>query len=136
MKALECATCKRLQAPQKPRPSTAPRLHIGQFGDELQIDNFYLHPGLQEPPNHGDLRPHHQPAPSGTTTITRASRDLGRAGERLDSALRTARDRAVRPGRGLHGSLQGLASGARSRSRLLSVRSSLADRSAATPSSG
>ena len=42
VKALECATCKRLQAPQKPRPSTAPRLHIGQFGDELQIDNFYL----------------------------------------------------------------------------------------------
>ncbi|CAJ1337274.1 unnamed protein product, partial [Effrenium voratum] len=42
VKALECATCKRLQAPQKPRPSTAPRLHIGQCGDELQIDNFYL----------------------------------------------------------------------------------------------
>lgn len=38
---LRCATCERLKPPQRPRPSTMPNLHVGQFGDELQMDIFY-----------------------------------------------------------------------------------------------
>ena len=38
---LRCATCERLKPPQQPRPTAQPRLQVGQFGDELQMDVFY-----------------------------------------------------------------------------------------------
>ena len=39
---LECATCKRLAPPQKPRPSTMPSMVVGQFGDSVEGDIFYV----------------------------------------------------------------------------------------------
>ena len=38
---LNCATCSRLQPPQKPRPSTMPKSFVGQFADEIQLDIFF-----------------------------------------------------------------------------------------------
>ena len=42
VKALSCATCTRMRMPQKPRPSATTSTHVGQLGDEVQIDNFYI----------------------------------------------------------------------------------------------
>lgn len=38
---LQCSSCERLRPPQKPRPSTAPKILNGQFNDEIQGDIFY-----------------------------------------------------------------------------------------------
>ena len=34
--------CKRLAPPQKPRPSTMPSMVVGQFGDSVEGDIFYV----------------------------------------------------------------------------------------------
>ena len=42
VRKLHCATCKRLAAPQHPRPAALPSLQCGQFGDTVQGDFFWV----------------------------------------------------------------------------------------------